>query len=68
MGISIKVIEKELEFARPDIDTIINDDEPLFSYLTSTLGEGIKPVLVDPQVRLIEGCLKAILVSCRSSP
>jgi len=60
MDISIRIIEKELEFARPDIDTIIRDDEPLFSYLINTLGEGIKPVLVDPQVRLIEECLKAI--------
>jgi len=60
MDISVKVIEKEFEFTKPDIDMIIRDDEPLFSFLTSTLGEGIKPVLIDPQVRLIEECLKAI--------
>ena len=60
MDISVKIIEKELEFAKPDIDMIIKDDEPLFSFLISTLGDGIKPVLIDLQVRLIEECLKAI--------
>jgi hypothetical protein len=60
MDISVNIIEKEIEFERPDIDMVIKDNQPLFSFLTDTFGEGIRPVLIDPRVRLLEQTIEAI--------